>query len=123
MKRSKTLEFLAKAEKDPRLGRRVFAAVARGGRVTADEVLEIAREFGFSLTRAQFEKEALRDMERRFAAGEQDLAVALGKKKKPKPKPPESSCAKGCLSWTVNWHPPIEAAKTGRRSAKTRSRR
>lgn len=117
MKRSKTVEFLAKAEKDPKLGQRVFAAVERGGRVTAEEVLEIAKEFGFSLTRAQFEKEALRDIERRFAAGEQDLAVPLGKKKKPKPKPPESSCAKGCLSWTVNWHPPAQAVRTRRRTS------
>ncbi len=106
MKRSKTLAFLARAQKDRKLGARVLAAVERGGKVTAEEVLQIAKEFGYSITRAGFEKEVRRDLERRFAAGEQDLALVLGKKTKPKPKPPESSCAKGCLSYTVSWHPP-----------------
>ena len=109
MKASKTLQFLAKAQTDRKLGARVLAAIERGGKLTAEEVLQIAKEFGFSLTRAQFERDARQDLERRFAAGETDLAITLGKKKKPKPKPPESSCAKGCLSWTVNYHPPIEA--------------
>lgn len=113
-KRSKTLEFLAKAQKNQRLGARIFAAVERGGKVTAEEILQIAKEFGYSITRAEFEREARRDLENRFAAGEEDLAVALGKKKRPRPRPPESSCAKGCLSWTVNWHPPIAAVR-GRR--------
>jgi hypothetical protein len=105
MKRSKTLEFLARAQKDRKLGARVLTAVERGGKVTAEEVLQIAKEFGYSIKRAEFEKEVLRDLERRFAAGEEHLEVVLGKKKKPKPKPPESSCAKGCVSYTVNWHP------------------
>lgn len=106
-KSSKTLEFLARAQKDKKLGARVLAAVERGGRVTAEEVLQIAKEFGYTLNRAQFEKDVRADLESRFAAGEVDLGVVLGKKKRPRPKPPESSCAKGCLSWTVNWHPPI----------------
>ncbi len=103
MKRSKTVEFLTRAQKDRKLGARVLAAIERGGKLTAEEVLQIAKEFGYSLTRAQFEKEARRDLERRFAAGERELAVVLGRKKRP----PESSCAKGCLSWTVNYHPPL----------------
>jgi hypothetical protein len=115
MKRSKTLEFLAKAQKDQKIGARVLAAVERGGKVTAEEVLQIAKEFGFSLTKAEFEREVRRDMARRFAAGElEDVTevVGIGRKKpkpKPPPKPPESSCASGCLSWTVSWHPPTEA--------------
>ena len=108
--RSKTLSFLARAATNKKLGARVLAAVERGGRVTAEEVLEIAREFGYSISRAEFERDVRRDVERRFAEGEQDLALVLGRTKRPRPKPPESSCAKGCLSWTVNWHPPIEAA-------------
>lgn len=106
MPRSKTLQFLAKAQTDRKISARVLAAVERGGKVTAEEVLEIAREFGFKISRAEFERDALRDIQRRYAAGEEDLGVALAvKKPKPKPKPPLSSCAKGCLSWTVNWHP------------------
>jgi Nif11 domain len=115
MKRSATIDFLAKAQKNQKLGARILAAVERGGKTTAEEVLEIAREFGFSLTRAQFEREARQDLERRFAAGEDDLAAALGKKIKPKPKPPQSSCAKGCLSWTVNWHPPVVTTTSNRK--------
>jgi nitrogen fixation uncharacterized protein len=116
MKRSRTMEFLAKAQKDRKLGARLLAALERGGTVTAGEVLQIAKEFGYSLTRAQFEREALRDLERRFEQGETDLGIILGKGMKPRPKPPQSSCAKGCLSWTVNYHFPLPV-KARRRTA------
>jgi hypothetical protein len=103
MKKSQPLEFLAKAQEDPKLSARVLAAVERGGKVTAEEVLQIAQEFGFSFTRSEFEKEVKRSYAERFAAGEKDLADVTGKRK---PKgPPESSCAKGCLSYTKSWHP------------------
>lgn len=114
MKRSKTLAFLAKAQTNRRIGARVLAAVERGGRVTAEEVLQIAKEFGYSISRAEFEREVRRDLDRRFAAGEEQLGLVLGKTKRPRPKPPESSCAKGCLSWTVNWHPPIARSARSR---------
>jgi hypothetical protein len=106
--RSKPLQFLAKAQKDRKLSDRVLAAVERGGKVTAEEVMQIAKEFGFKFSRKQFEREVLRDMAARFRAGDESLAdvVAAAKPKpKPKPKPPESSCAKGCLSYTKSWHP------------------
>lgn len=114
MKRSNPLEFLAKAEKDSKLNARILAAVERGGKVTADEILQIAREFGFLMTQKEFEKEVRRDMARRFAAGDASLIdmfePSAGKKKPPKPipLPPESSCAKGCLSYTKTWHPDPE---------------
>jgi hypothetical protein len=105
-KRSKPLEFLAQAQKNRKLSDRVFAAVERGGKVTADEVLEIAKEFGFSFTRNEFEREVKRDLARRFAAGDQSLIAMAKPKPKPKPpKPPLSSCARGCLSYTISWHP------------------
>lgn len=104
--RSKPLQFLAKAEKNRKLSDRVLAAVERGGKVTAEEVMQIAKEFGFKFTRKQFEREVLRDMAARFRAGDESLAdVVAAAKPKPRPKPPESSCAKGCVSYTKSWHP------------------
>ena len=105
MKRSKPLEFLAQAQKNPKLSARVLAAVERGGKVTAEEVLQIAREFGYKFTKGQFEQAVRRDIAERFKAGDPSLTVGATKKPTPKPKPPESSCAKGCLSYTVSWHP------------------
>ena len=103
MAHSKPLEFLAKAQEDPQISDRVFAAVERGGLVTAEEVLRIASEAGFSFTREEFERDVRKKLDERFAAGEHGLATML----KPK-KPPQSSCAKGCLSYTVSWHPTRE---------------
>src|SRR5437764_14762362 len=103
MTHSKPLEFLAKAQEDPKISDRVLAAVEKGGQVTAAEVLRIAHEAGFSFTKEEFEKAVRQSIEERFAAGEQALATSL----KPR-RPPESSCAKGCLSYTVSWHPTRE---------------
>jgi predicted ribosomally synthesized peptide with nif11-like leader len=103
MKQSKPLQFLAKAQKDRKLRARVQAAVERGGKLTGEEVLQIAQEFGFSFTRSEFEKEVKRNLEERFAAGDESLARVAGKKKVKEPL--ESSCAKGCLSYTISWHP------------------
>jgi hypothetical protein len=101
--RSAPLQFLDDAQTDPKLSARVLAAVVRGGRLTGDEIVEIANEFGYSFTRREFERDVRRDMEARFAAGDESLADVAGKKKPPGP--PESSCAKGCLSYTKSWHP------------------
>jgi Nif11 domain len=98
------IEFLARAQEDPKLSARVLAAVERGGRVTAEEVLEIAREFGYSFTRAEFEREVKRNMAERFKAGDESLADVMAKRPT---KPPQSSCARGCVSWTTNWHPTL----------------
>jgi predicted ribosomally synthesized peptide with nif11-like leader len=105
-KQSKTLEFLEKAQKDPKLSARIEAAVERGGKLTGEEVLQIAQEFGYSFTRDEFEGEVRRNIAERFAAGEANLADVAGARKPAKPL--ESSCAKGCLSYTKSWHPPRE---------------
>lgn len=102
MKQSKALEFLDKAQKDPKLSARVLAAVEKGGKVTAQEVLKIAKASGFSFTRAQFERAVKRDYAKRFAAGEKDLGDVVARVR---PRPPLSSCARGCLSYTKSWHP------------------
>ena len=102
MKRSNPLEFLTKAQKDQKLSARILAAVERGNLVTAEEVLQIAREFGFSFSRQQFEKAVKKAIAERFRGKNLSEAQA---KPKPKPKPPKSSCALGCLSYTVSWHP------------------
>jgi hypothetical protein len=103
MKNASPIEFLEQAQTDPALSARVLAAVERGGRVTAEEVIEIANEFGYSFSRSDFERDVKRSMVERFNAGDVSLADVVGKRKPPKP--PQSSCAKGCLSYTTNWHP------------------
>lgn len=105
MTKDSPTDFLSAATKDARLTKRVHAAVERGNRVTAEEVLQIAEEFGYSFTRAEFERAVLGDMRKRFEAGDDTLNAVFAKKPKPTPKPPMSSCAKGCVSWTVNWCP------------------
>lgn len=103
MKKSKPLQFLEKAEKDPKLSARVIAAIERGGKVTAEEVIQIANEFGFSFTQKEFEKEVMRNMADRLGAGDDEIAKAA--KPKPVPRPPLSTCARGCLSWTKSYCP------------------
>ena len=99
-------EFLKKAQKDPKLSARVLKAIERGGRVTADEVLEIAQEFGYSFTKNEFESEVRRDIDARIAAGDEELAgLAAARRRRRRPRPPESTCARGCLSYTISWHP------------------
>ena len=95
------LDFLNQAQTDPKLSARVVRAIERGGRVTGEEVLEIAQEFGFSFTREEFERAVLQDMARRFEAGESKLGDLMDQADAP-----ESSCATGCVSWTTNYHPP-----------------
>ena len=104
---SNPLDFLEKANEDPVVAKRVLAAVERGGKLMADEVMQIAEEFGYSFTKSEFQREVKRRFADRFAAAEGSLeGMAETVKKRPRPKPPESSCAKGCLSYTVSWHPP-----------------
>src|SRR5262245_61332396 len=106
MKRSSPLEFLSQAQKNRKLSGRVLAAVERGNLVTAEEVLQIAKEFGYSFTRQQFEKAVRKNIADKFKGGAiSEVQVAKKKKPKPVPKPPLSSCARGCLSYTVSWHP------------------
>jgi hypothetical protein len=76
----------------------------KGALVTAEEIMKIARSAGFEFSKEEFESAVRRNMEERFASGEIGLADAVAAKKKPKP-PLESSCAKGCLSYTKSWHP------------------
>jgi hypothetical protein len=99
---SAPLDFLREAQTDAKLGARVFAALQRGGRLTAGEITEIAAEFGYKFTRSEFEKDVRQNMEERFAAGDESLGHVVENMEGS----PESSCAKGCLSWTHNWHPP-----------------
>jgi len=99
------LDFLAQAQKNVKLSARVQAAVARGNQVTAEEVLEIAREFGYTFSRTQFERDVKQDIVRRFNDGDESLADVATMIKTKKPKPLPSSCADGCLSYTKSWHP------------------
>jgi hypothetical protein len=100
------LDFLARAHEDPKLAARVRAAIERGNRVMAEEVLEIAHEFGYSFSRRDFERDVKRDLKERLKGGErEEVAGYMRFLQKAAPDPPESSCAKGCLSWSVNYCP------------------
>jgi hypothetical protein len=103
------LDFLSTAQTDAEVGRRVLAAVERGYQVSADEVLQIAEEFGYSFTKSEFERAVKADLVSRLRTGEDSLDVVVGARK-PK-RPPMSSCARGCLSYTVSWHPPVDTKR------------
>jgi len=94
------LEFLATSQKDPKLAASILAAIEKGGMVTAREVMQVAKEAGYSFTREEFESAVHESIRKRFAAGQQGLAALVNADD-----PPESSCAKGCLSYTQSWCP------------------
>ncbi len=101
-RRSGPLEFLSRAQKDPKISASVKAAVEKSYTSMADEVMRIAREAGYRFTKEEFQSEVRRSIESRFAAGDKNLADLIGTKAATAL---ESSCAKGCLSYTKSWHP------------------
>jgi len=102
--KSAPLSFLEAAHEDQEISDRVLAAIEKGGMATAEAVMEIAKESGFEFTREQFEQDIKRSMAERFSAGEDYLGRIINATD-----PPESSCAKGCLSWTYNYHPKVSS--------------
>jgi hypothetical protein len=100
---SDPLEFLKKTQNDPELSLRILQAIEKGNMSTAKEVMAIAKEQGFSFDRDEFEQAVRKDIAERFAAGDKTLTNVVDKKRVSES--PESSCAKGCLSYTISWHP------------------
>jgi predicted ribosomally synthesized peptide with nif11-like leader len=102
--KSGPLEFLEKVHSDPKLSQQVFAAIENGNKVTADEILRIARDSGYSFTQSQFEKAVTKAIAQRFASG--DPVALAGRRLVTKlSDAPESACSRGCLSYTHNYHP------------------
>jgi hypothetical protein len=97
--KSNPLDFLTQAQESPELSARVLAAVERGNMVTAEEVLQIAKEFGFSFSKQQFEKAVKKAIAEQFKGKNLSEAQVVGLKTR---RPPMSSCARGCLSYTVS---------------------
>lgn len=97
---SQALEFMRHSQVSRELSQRILKAVEKGGLVTAEEVMKIATEAGYSFTREEFEIAVRSSIVERFRAGEHALASVVNAND-----PPESSCAKGCLSYTYSWHP------------------
>jgi predicted ribosomally synthesized peptide with nif11-like leader len=96
------IRFVDAANTDPDLNARVNAAFEKGAMRTAEEIMRLANEAGFDFTREEFESAVRKNLQQRFAGGAIELAdVVLQSKKEPL----ESSCAKGCLSYTKSWHP------------------
>ena len=98
------IKFLDAANIDADINQKVQHAMEKGALITAEEIMKIARSAGFEFSKDEFESAVRRNMEERFASGESALANDVAAKKRPKP-PLESSCAKGCLSYTTTWHP------------------
>ncbi len=105
VKKPKPLQFLELAKRNQKVSDRLLAAVERGNKVTSDEVLQIAKEFGFSFTQAELERALKADLAARYKAGEEHLADVVKKPRARAPQPPESACSRGCLSYTRTWHP------------------
>ena len=107
-KQSNPLEFLVKAQTNPKISARVLAALERGNKVMAEEVLQIAKEFGYSFTQSQFENEVKKAFKSKFDYEELEYYPGLPRevaRRRPRPRPPMSTCPRGCVSWTTNWHP------------------
>jgi hypothetical protein len=108
MDASDPIRFLDAANADPELNARVQAAFERGAMTSASEIMRLAEEAGFRFTQQEFESAVRKNMQQRFAAGAVELADVL--RASSKKAPLESSCAKGCLSYTKSWHPSDEFA-------------
>ncbi len=101
-KKSLPIEFLNHAQSDAKTSAMVQTAIEKGAAITANEVLKIAESNGYKFTREEFEKAVRDSYIERFSEGDISVADVLMQSKR---RPPESSCAKGCLSYTKNWHP------------------
>jgi nitrogen fixation uncharacterized protein len=97
---SQVLEFLRHSQISRDLSKQVLDAIRKGGLVTAEEVMRIAKKAGYTFSREEFETTVRGTIVDRFRAGEHGLASVVNAND-----PPESSCAKGCLSYTTSWHP------------------
>jgi len=99
-KKNDVTDFLQQSQNNRKLAGQILKAIEKGGLVTAKEVMKIAEEAGYSFSREDFEVTVRNAIVERFRAGELGLASTVNAND-----PPESSCAKGCLSYTVSWHP------------------
>lgn len=98
------LDFLKTSLEDESLGEKIHKAIERGGMLTAKAVMEIAACEGYSFSREEFQEAVLRQYREKFEAGDASFEVFFGPNAAANP--PESSCQKGCISWTYNnYHP------------------
>jgi len=103
--KSPPIEFLKDAQQNAKTNAMVQAALEKGAEVTAAEVLKIAKSRGYKFTRKEFESAVRKSYVQRFATGDYSVAELLAPSRR---RPPLSSCARGCLSYTYNWHPRVE---------------
>ena len=94
------LEFLKHSQLNRELSKQVLEAISKGGLVTAEAVVRIAEKAGYKFSREEFETAVRNSIVERYRAGEHGLASVVNAND-----PPESSCSKGCLSYTTSWHP------------------
>ena len=98
------LDFIKTSLEDQALGRKIHEAIERGGMLTANAVMEIAAREGYSFSREEFQEAVLQQYREKFEAGDTSFEVFFGPNAAADP--PESSCQKGCISWTYNnYHP------------------
>ncbi|WP_324755179.1 Nif11-like leader peptide family natural product precursor [Roseovarius sp. Pro17] len=98
------LVFIKATLEDKALAEKVHEAIERGGMVTAKAVMEIAEREGYSFSREEFQEAVLKEYRKKFEAGDTSFEVFFGPNAATNA--PESSCQKGCISWTYNnYHP------------------
>ena len=81
-------DFLNHFQQDKKLAREILEAISKGGMITAEAVMQVAKKAGYSSSREDFERTVRSDIIARYRAGEHKLAATVNAND-----PPESSCA------------------------------
>ena len=68
MKQCEALEFLKHSQSNRELSKQILAAIEKGGLVTAQEVMRIAKKAGYSFSREEFEVTVRNSIVERFRA-------------------------------------------------------
>ena len=103
--RADVMEFLAKSKTDAKLGEKILKVFEAQGIESANQIMKIAHDEGFAFSQVEFEAGVRESIAATFSGGKQADETPEGGVERARPRPPMSTCARGCLSYTVNWHP------------------
>jgi hypothetical protein len=90
-------DFLQRTEKDENLRASIEKSVKAGSRVTFDRILDVASKAGYKFSEEDLRAVLKEKLKNRVSAGDFDLGRFASSNA------PESSCASGCLSWTITY--------------------
>jgi hypothetical protein len=100
-RQSKPLEFLANSQTDPKLSAQIMKALEKGNSVTTKQIMQIAKKAGYAFSRKAFETSVKKKFGETFAGP----VLPVSARRIVIEEAPESACSRGCLSYSVNWHP------------------